>query len=78
MLKFLQILFSIITIALASYGLITQDFQLGAYVILFLGLSMLLAGLQEFKRDKKLSGWMLIGVFAFSMYVAIQSFVLNY
>lgn len=78
LLKFLQILFSIITIALASYGLITQDFQLGAYVILFLGLSMLLAGLQEFKRDKKLSGWMLIGVFAFSMYVAIQSFVLNY
>ena len=63
--KILQILFSIITIALASYGLITQDFQLGAYMILFLGLSMLLAGLQEFKRDKKLSGWMLIGVFAF-------------
>lgn len=78
MLKILQILFSIIAIALASYGLITQDFQLGAYMILFLGLSMLLAGLREFKRDKKLWGWMLIGVFAFSMFVAIQSFVLNY
>ena len=75
MLKILQILFSIITVALASYGLVTQDFQLGAYMILFLGLAMLVSGLQEFQKDKKVSGWMLIGVFAFLMFVAIQSFM---
>ena len=75
MLKILQILFSIITVALASYGLITQDFQLGVYMILFLGLAMLFSGLQEFKKDKKVTGWMLIGVFAFLMFVAIQSFM---
>ena len=78
MLKILQILFSIITVALASYGLLTQDFQLGAYMILFLGLAMLVSGLQEFKKNKKITGWMLIGVFAFSIFVAIQSLMLNY
>ena len=78
MLKILQILFSIITVALASYGLLTQDFQLGAYMILFLGLAMLVSGLQEFKKNNKITGWMLIGVFAFSIFVAIQSLMLNY
>ena len=77
MLKILQILFSIIVLALASYGLVTQDFQLQAYMILFLGLTMLVLGLKEFKRNKKLLGWMLIGVFAFSVFVVIQSFMLN-
>ena len=78
MLKILQILFSIITIALASYGLVTQDFQLGAYMILFLSLTMLVLGIQQFKQNSKLVGGFLIGVFVFSMFVAIQSFVLNY
>ena len=78
MLKILQIIFSIITVALASYGLVTQDFQLGAYMILFLGLTMLVLGIQEFKKDKKITGCMLIVVFVFSMVVAIQSFMLNY
>ena len=78
LLKILQILFSIITVALAGYGLVTQDFQFGAYMNLFLGLTMLVLGLQEFKRNKKITGWMLIGVFAFSIFVTIQSFMLNY
>ena len=78
MLKILQILFSIIVLALASYSLVTQDFQLQAYMILFLGLAMLVSGLQEFKKNNKITGWMLIGVFAFSIFVAIQSLMLNY
>ena len=78
LLKILQILFSIITVALAGYGLVTQDFQFGAYMNLFLGLTMLVLGLQEFKRNKKITGWMLIGVFAFSIFVTIQSFMLKY
>ena len=78
MLKIFQIIFSIITVALAGYGLFTKDFQFSAYMNLFLGLTMLVLGLQEFKRNKKFSGWLLIGVFAFSMIVVIQSFMLNY
>ena len=64
--------------ALASYGLISNDFQFQSYMILFLGLTMLVLGLQEFKRDKKLSGWILIGVFAFSIIAATQTFMWNY
>ena len=78
MLKVLQILFSIIVIVLAGYGLFTKDFQFQAYMILFIGLTMLVLGLQEFKRNKKLSGWILIGVFVFSIIVSIYSFMLNY
>lgn len=78
MLKILQIIFSIITVAFAGYGLLTRDFQFQAYMMLFLGLTMLILGLQEFKRNKKVTGWMLIGVFAFSIFAAIQSFMLIY
>ena len=78
MLKILQILFSIIVLALAGYGLFTEDFRFQAYMILFLGLAMLVSGLQEFKKNNKITGWMLIGVFAFSVLVVTQSFMLNY
>ena len=77
MLKVLQIIFSIIAMALASYGLVTQDFRFQAYMILFLGLTMLVSGLQEFQKNKKGTGWMLIGVFALLMFVAIRSFMWN-
>ena len=39
---------------------------------------MLVVGLQEFKRNNKIIGWLLMGVFAFSIFVAIQSFMLNF
>lgn len=77
MLKILQIIFSIITVVFAGYGLFTKNFQFQAYMILFLGLTMLVLGLQEFKRNKKIMGWMLIGVFAFSIFAAIQTFMWN-
>ena len=71
MLKILHIIFSIITVAIAGYGLFTKDFQFQVYMFLFSGLTMLVLGLQEFKRNKKVTGWMLIGVFAFTIFVAI-------
>ena len=77
MLKILRILFSIITVALALYGLITENSDYGAYMILFLGLTFLVMGVQEIKQNKKWSGWLCIAVFAFSLYVSIQSFILN-
>lgn len=77
MLNILHILFSIITVTLAGYGLFTADFRFQVYMILFMGLTMLVMGLKEFNRNNKVSGWMLIFVFGFSMFVVIQSFV-NY
>lgn len=73
----LRILFSIITLALAGYGLITRNFEFQAYLILFLGLTMLVTGIQEFQQNRKLTGWLLIVVFAFSLFVSIQSFILH-
>lgn len=75
MLRALQVVFSMITLILAGYGLFTKDFQLGAYIILFLGLTMLLLGIQEFKKNRKMVGWLLIGIFVFSMFICIQRIV---
>jgi len=72
LLKILQIIFSIITVVFAGFLLYTKDFQFLVYMSLFSGLTMLVVGLQEFKRNKKITGWMGIGAFAFSAFVAIQ------
>ncbi|WP_025117412.1 DUF3953 domain-containing protein [Lysinibacillus fusiformis] len=76
MLKTVQIILSIIGITLAIYGLMTQDYRLNFLMILFLGLFMLTLGINEFRRERNLYGWFLVGVFIFSVYVSIQSFVL--
>jgi len=76
LLKILQIVFSIITFSLSAYGLITKDYQLHYLTILFLGLFMLTLGIKEFQSERKVSGWLLIGVFLFSVFVSIQSFIL--
>ncbi|UXJ71187.1 DUF3953 domain-containing protein [Lysinibacillus fusiformis] len=44
-------------------------------MILFLGLFMLTLGINEFRRERKLYGWFLVGAFIFSVYVSIQSFI---
>ena len=75
MLKILRIIFLIIAVAFAGYGLSTKDFQFQGYMMLFLGLTTLVSGLQEFKRNKKIMGWLLIGGFALLIFVSIQSFM---
>ncbi|MFA1738206.1 DUF3953 domain-containing protein [Lysinibacillus fusiformis] len=76
MLKTVQIISSMIGIVLSIYGLMTHDYRLNFLMILFLGLFMLTLGINEFRRERKLYGWFLVGVFIFSVYVSIQSFVL--
>ncbi|GAB0168194.1 DUF3953 domain-containing protein [Lysinibacillus sp. CTST325] len=75
MLKILQIIFAIIGISLSAYGLITRDYQLNYLMIFFLGLFGLILGIKEFQRERKAYGWLLIGLFLFSVYVSIQSFI---
>ncbi len=76
MLNCLKIIFSIIGISLAAYGLITRDFQLNYLMILFLGLFLFTLGIQECQKQRTVYGWLLIGLFLFSIYVSIQRFVL--
>lgn len=68
---------SVITLLLASYGFITKDFKFGDIMILFLGLTLLVMGLEEFKKERKVMGWFLIVVFLFSLYVSIEGFLLS-
>ena len=41
---------------------------------IFLGLTMLVAGLIEFKKGKKIGGWMLVCVFILFIFTAILIF----
>ena len=45
-------------------------------MILALGLSILVMGLQEFKKNKKRQGWLMIIVFGFSLFVSVRGLML--
>ncbi len=77
MLKPLQIIFSIIVISLAGYGLITEDFRFHPYMMVFLGLVMLVIGLRDFQRGKEGNGWLSIVSCILILLVSIQSFLFN-
>ncbi|WP_338472618.1 DUF3953 domain-containing protein [Niallia sp. XMNu-256] len=67
--KTLRYVLSIITFLFASNGLITGDFKFGSMMIFFLGLTMLVMGLEELRNNRKAIGWFLIIVFLFSVFV---------
>ncbi|WP_335512725.1 YczI family protein [Neobacillus drentensis] len=46
-------------------------------MIFLLGLTMLIMGLEEFRKERKMYGWLMVVVFLFSLFVAIQGFILN-
>lgn len=75
--RILRYVLSVITLLLASYGFITKDFKLGDIMIFFLGLTLLVMGLEEFQKERKVMGWFLIAVFLFSLYVSIEGFLLS-
>lgn len=73
--KLLRYILSVVALLLASYGLITQNFNYTHLMTLFLGLTMLVMGLEEFKKERKSNGWVLILVFLFSLFVSIKGFL---
>lgn len=77
MLKVLRYTFSVITLLFAAYGLITKDFQFSNVMVLFLGLTMLSMGMEEFRKERKVAGWLLILVFLYSLVVSFQGFLLS-
>ena len=56
---------------------IRSNFQFHPYMMFFLSLMMLVIGLEEFKKERKAYGWLLVLVFLFSLSVSIQGFLLN-
>lgn len=77
MLKILRYVLSAITLLFVSYGLITKDFKFGNSMFLFFGLTMLVLGIEEIQRERKVMGWLLIVAFSFSLYVSIEGFLIN-
>lgn len=75
MLKILRYIASTVTLLFAAYGLITKDYKFGNIMMLFLGLTMLFMGLEEFRKNRKGMGWLLITVFLFVIYVSIKGFI---
>lgn len=76
MLTMLRLVFALITMVLAGFGLITKNFDYQAYAFLFLGLMSLVIGIQEIQKKRKMMGWFSIIAFVFILYVAIQSFII--
>lgn len=77
LLKVLHMIFSIFVLVIAAYSLIYQNFAFQNYMIFFLALTMLIAGLEEFKKNRKLAGWTHIGVFIFGLLASVQGFLLG-
>ncbi|TMU87237.1 DUF3953 domain-containing protein [Bacillus sp. BHET2] len=75
MLKILRIIFSIGSLSFAIYGLITGDFKFNYIMILFLGITMLLMGLEEFHKERKGYGWLFVAVFLLTIYTSVQGYL---
>lgn len=79
MLITLRIVFAIITLVLAGYGLITGNSGVvSTYMMLFMGAMLLVMGISEIKNERKQIGFISIIVSLFVFYVSIQGFLLNY
>ncbi|MFS0762316.1 MULTISPECIES: DUF3953 domain-containing protein [Peribacillus] len=74
----IRIILAIIVLALSAYQLITENFELMPYSMLFLGAIMLVTGLSELQKDRKgFWGYMSIGISLFVFFVSIQGFLMN-
>ncbi|WP_188540792.1 DUF3953 domain-containing protein [Paenibacillus segetis] len=73
----LRFILSPVIIIIAAYGLITKNSEFQSLMILLLGLMMLVMGLEEFQKERKTYGWLLVVVFLFSIFVSVQGFLLN-
>ncbi|MFE5426284.1 DUF3953 domain-containing protein [Peribacillus simplex] len=75
--KIVKLILVIIVLALSVYQLITRNFDLVPYSMLFLGALMLVIGLVELQDDRKggFLGCVVVSLFLF--FVSIQGFFLN-
>ena len=77
MLKILRYVFATLVLLFVLYGFIARSFAYQPYMIFFLGLMMLIIGLEEYQKGRQLGSWLGIGGFIYAMYVAVEGFILN-
>lgn len=77
MLKIFRYVFSTITLLFVIYAFITKDYDSSPFITFFLGLMMLVVGLEEYQKGRRPYGW--LGVFAslYAFFVSIQGFLLG-
>ncbi|MDQ0232588.1 YczI family protein [Metabacillus malikii] len=73
----LRVIFAVIVVFIAGYGLITKNFDFQSYMMFFLSLMMLVMGLEEFRKERKVMGWISIVTFVFLLFVSLLGFFLN-
>jgi hypothetical protein len=73
-LKILRYVFSTITLLFIIYAFITENYESSPFITFFLGLMMLVVGLEEFQKGRKSYGWLGIGGFLYAFFVSIQGF----
>ncbi|GGD13511.1 hypothetical protein GCM10011389_21410 [Pontibacillus salipaludis] len=74
LLKLLEIIFSIIAVSLAVYGLIVNH-RFQSYMLLSFSLMVLVSGLIELRDGKKGNGWVRIVISTFILFVSVHSFL---
>ena len=73
----LRVIFAVIVTLIGGYGLITKNFDFQSYMMFFLSLMMLVMGLEEFQKGRKVMGWISIVAFLFILFVSLESFFLS-
>ncbi|ANU12341.1 hypothetical protein BBH88_18620 (plasmid) [Planococcus antarcticus DSM 14505] len=70
MLTILHILLAVLTLGLALFALLTQNFDYQYYTLLSLGLMILVMGIKELRKEKKIFAYLIILVAAYILFVA--------
>ncbi|WP_416151779.1 YczI family protein [Salipaludibacillus sp. HK11] len=73
----LKVIFAVIVAFIAGYGLITKNFEFQSYAMFFLSLTMLVMGLEEFRKERKVMGWISIVAFLFVLFASLLVFFLT-
>ncbi len=75
--KMVRIILAIVVIVLSGYSLIAQTLELMPYYMFFLGALILVIGLAELQKDRKVWGYMNIVISLFVFFASIQDFLMN-
>ncbi|WP_077622951.1 DUF3953 domain-containing protein [Sediminibacillus massiliensis] len=77
MLKIINLVLSIVVIALSGYSLFTQSFEIMPYMMSALGALVFTAGLREMRKNNKgFWGYACVAVSLFVFYTAVQGFLI--
>ncbi|WP_240687984.1 YczI family protein [Pseudalkalibacillus hwajinpoensis] len=75
--KVLRLVLSIITFSISVYVLITKHIDLMPLMMFFLSILMLVMGIEEFQKERKTMGLLLVGAFLFALFVSMEGALLN-